>query len=107
MQAAFQVERADMEKVVGIGGVFFRASDPKALARWYLEHLGVTPVPETYDGDAWRQEAGPTAFAPFERDTDYFGKPTQAWMINFRVSDLDAIVDQLRGAGIAVDVVAE
>jgi len=93
-----------MEKVVGIGGVFFRASDPKALARWYLEHLGVTPVPETEDGDGWHQEAGPTVFAPFERDTEYFGKPTQAWMINFRVRDLDAIVRQLRGAGITVDV---
>ena len=93
-----------MEKVVGIGGVFFRASDPKALARWYLERLGVTPVPEASDGDGWHQEAGPTVFAPFERDTEYFGKPTQAWMINFRVRDLDAMVGQLRGAGITVDV---
>ena len=93
-----------MEKVTGIGGLFFRATNPEALARWYAEHLGVAPVPEKYDGEAWHQDAGPTAFAPFERDTEYFGRPEQAWMLNFRVRDLDAIVNQLRGAGIAVDV---
>ena len=96
-----------MKRVTGIGGMFFRATDPDALARWYAQHLGVAPVPESSDAEAWHQEAGPTAFAPFAHDTDYFGKPTQAWMINFRVRDLDAIVKQLRGDGIAVDVVAE
>jgi len=96
-----------LEKVVGIGGVFFRSSDPEALARWYLEHLGVTPVPETYDGESWHQEAGPTAFAPFERDTEYFGRPAQAWMINFRVRDLDAMIAQLSQSGITVEIDAQ
>ena len=93
-----------MEKVTGIGGVFFRARDPKALARWYREHLGVAPIPESYDGRPWVQEAGPTAFGPFEQDTDYFGRAKQAWMINFRVNDLAAMVAQLEAAGIAVSV---
>ena len=96
-----------MEKVNGIGGLFFRSKDPAALGRWYREHLGVETVPSTYDKQPWRQEAGPTAFAPFPADTEYFGAREQAWMINFRVLDLDAMVLQLRAAGIAVDVDAE
>lgn len=93
-----------MEKVTGIGGVFFRATDPKALAKWYEQHLGVAQVPTSYDEPAWTQEAGQTVFAPFAVDTDYFGSDTQQWMINFRVSNLDAMVSQLSAAGISVKV---
>ena len=78
-----------MEKVTGVGGLFFRADDPSALARWYEVHLGVPKTPETYEELPWRQEAGPTVFAPFPTDTDYFGSAEHQWMINFRVSDLD------------------
>ncbi len=91
-----------MEKVTGIGGLFFRAKDPQALARWYQEHLGVTPVPTNYGAEGWRQEAGPTAFAPFPADTKYFGDDKKAWMLNFRVRDLAAMVAQLRAAGVEV-----
>jgi glyoxylase I family protein len=91
-----------MEKVSGIGGLFFRAADPAGLARWYQQHLGVELVPTDYDTKPWVQEAGPTAFAPFPKDTDYFGNPAQAWMINFRVRNLEAMVAQLRAAGIEV-----
>jgi predicted enzyme related to lactoylglutathione lyase len=91
-----------MERVSGIGGMFFRARDPEALARWYSEHLGIDPVPSTDDERPWWQERGPTAFAPFPADTDYFGRPEQAWKLNFRVRDLDAMIAQLRGAGIDV-----
>src|SRR5262249_47564370 len=70
------------ERVTGIGGVFFRARDPKALAQWYQDHLGVT-------GQVWTQEAGPTALTPFPEKTNYFGDSTKQWMINFRVNDLD------------------
>ncbi len=60
--------------------MFFRAKDPKALAEWYRVHLGVeagyTP---------WNTQAGMTVIAPFPADTDYFGRPEQQWMINFRV----------------------
>lgn len=90
--------------MAGIGGFFFRAEDPAALAAWYAEHLGVARTPTSYDEQPWTQEAGPTVFGPFSADTDYFGRPEQAWMINFRVPDLDAMVVQLRAAGIAVEV---
>lgn len=90
-----------MERAVGIGGIFFRARDPVALARWYREALGV----DTYSderGDVWRPEGGPTVFAPFAADTDYFGRPDQAWMLNLRVRDLDAMRAQLLAAGATV-----
>jgi catechol 2,3-dioxygenase-like lactoylglutathione lyase family enzyme len=96
-----------MERVTGIGGFFFRAQDPEGLARWYADHLGVDPVPGTYDEAPWQQEAGTTVFAPFAKDTGHFGRPEQQWMINFRVRDLAAMVAQLRRAGIEVEVDAE
>jgi glyoxylase I family protein len=91
-----------MEKVSGIGGVFFRAANPSELSAWYETHLGVSPIPTSYDQMPWMQEAGPTVFAPFEASTDYFGKSSQVWMINFRVNDLDKMVSQLQGQGIEV-----
>ena len=93
-----------MEKVSGIGGLFFRARNPTALAEWYQLHLGITPVPASYDEPSWQQEAGPTVFAPFPNETTYFGRESQAWMVNFRVRNLDAMVEQLRAAGIEVKV---
>lgn len=81
--------------VTGIGGVFFRASDPKALQTWYRTHLGISD-----DFAApWQQQAGTTLFMPFSRDTDYFPADKQ-YMINFRVNDLDALLARLREAGI-------
>lgn len=93
-----------MERVSGIGGVFFRANNPEELAAWYEKHLGINPVPSSYDQLPWIQEEGPTVFAPFERNTDYFGKDTQTWMINFRVSDIFRMVEQLRDAGVDVSL---
>jgi glyoxylase I family protein len=94
-----------MEQVTGIGGLFFRARDPDALAQWYRDRLGVALVPSNYEEQPWRQEAGPTAFAPFPETTDYFGPDaTKAWMVNFRVRSLDAMVAQLRAAGVSVEV---
>ncbi len=93
-----------MEKVTGIGGVFFRARDPSALAAWYAEHLGIAAMNGTTgQGDVWTQEAGSTVFAPFEAETDYFGRREQQVMLNFRVRDLDAMLAQLRGAGVPVE----
>ena len=91
-----------MEKVLGLGGIFFRARDPKALAQWYETTLGVSAVPPDYDGEGWWQESGPTAFAPFAEDTGYFGRPEQAFMINFRVRDLAAMILQLQASGVVV-----
>ena len=93
-----------MERVTGIGGFFFRASDPDTLAIWYRDRLGIDPVPETYGQEPWRQQEGVTVFAPFEQDSEMIGPPERTWMINFRVDDLDAIVIQLRRAGDTVDV---
>ena len=92
------------ERVLGIGGFFFRSRDPKALAAWYQDHLGIDPTPTDYNQPVWQQAAGPTVFAPFPKDTDYFGSPTQAWMLNFRVRNLDAMVAQLRATQITVKV---
>ena len=93
-----------MQKVTGIGGLFFRAHDPKALARWYQEHLGISGIPSAAGESPWQQEAGPTAFAPFKETTDYFGDPQKAWMVNFRVRDLDKMAAQLRAAGIEIKI---
>jgi glyoxylase I family protein len=92
-----------MEKVIGIGGLFFRARDPEALGRWYFEHLGITLAPTTQDAPVWEQEAGPTVFSPFPETTDYFGDARNVWMVNFRVRDLEKMVEQLRTAGIDVE----
>ena len=92
------------ECVTGIGGIFFRAKDPAAISQWYVDHLGIDPVPSDYGERSWSQEAGPTVFAPFPQDTDYFGKADQAWMLNLRVRDLGAMVAQLREANIDVTV---
>ena len=93
-----------MERVTGIGGLFFRSKDPEALGQWYKDHLGIDLVPADYDQKPWSQQAGPTVFAPFPQDTDYFGDPNKHWMVNFRVRDLDAIVAQLRARKIEVTV---
>jgi predicted enzyme related to lactoylglutathione lyase len=97
-------EEKIMERVQGIGGFFFRAKDREALAVWYETHLGVTRVASNYDDPPWRSEAGTTVFVPFDQETDYFGERRLQWMINFRVRDLDAMVSQLRAAGIVVEV---
>src|SRR5471030_2708390 len=93
-----------MERVEGIGGFFFKAKEPKVLAQWYADHLGVGPTPQDYGQEPWQQVGGPTAFQPFAATTKYFGRAEQAFMLNFRVRNLDAIVAQLRRAGITVDV---
>jgi len=96
-----------MEKVTGIGGFFFRAKDPKKLAQWYEDNLGVTKTPESYDQEPWRQEQGATVFAPFEEKTEYFGDQRLQWMMNFRVRDLDAMAAQLRASGTDVEIEVE
>jgi predicted enzyme related to lactoylglutathione lyase len=90
-----------MEKVTGIGGLFIRSNEPKKLAQWYADNLGVSLTPKDYGQPSWTQEAGPTVFQPFPKDTKYFHG---SWMLNFRVRDLKAMVAQLRAAGITVEV---
>ncbi len=87
-----------MEHVVGIGGHFLRARDPEALTSWYRDVLGL----DADEMGQWQQEAGPTVFAAFPDDTEYFGRREQQSMLNFRVRDLDAMLAQLRAAGAEV-----
>ncbi|MBX3594840.1 VOC family protein [Sphingomonas sp.] len=94
--------------VLGIGGLFFRAKDPEALADWYREHLGIGGgcIADGADGEAdawtWRVTGGPVVFAPFQADTDYFAAD-KAFMLNLRVSDLEGMLEQLNAAGIAIE----
>jgi glyoxylase I family protein len=92
------------ESVLGIGGFFFRSRDPQQLAQWYQVHLGIDQVPTESGHSGWQQAAGTTAFSPFPLDTGYFGSRQQAWMLNFRVRSLDAMVTQLQKANIEVKV---
>jgi predicted enzyme related to lactoylglutathione lyase len=92
-----------MERVLGIGGVFFKARDPKKLAAWYRETLGVpVEMGETYAPIFSREGGEPTVWSAFAVDTDYFGPGEPQLMINYRVRDLDAMLAQLRSAGVPV-----
>ena len=89
-----------MERVTGIGGLFFLAKDPTAMTAWYAEHLGVS-APPTADADQdWWQDGGPTVFAPY--GTDVLESTGQSLRLNFRVRDLDAMLSQLRQGGVEV-----
>ena len=72
-----------------------RTVDPVALGAWYRDFLGL----DADENGLWLPEAGPTVFATFESETDYFGSRTQQAMVNFRVGDLDAMLAQLRAKG--------
>lgn len=97
--------------VLGIGGLFFRARDPDALSAWYREHLGVGAGCAAEGADEagewhWITAGGPVVFAPFEAGTDYFAADKQ-FMLNLRVSGLDAMLGELGAAGIEVVTKAE
>ena len=87
-----------MEKVLGIGGLFYRSDNPDELARWYERQLGISLVPQGPDDVPWINEQGPTIFTPFAKDSDYFSEDRQ-YMVNFRVRDLEAMLAQLAAAG--------
>ena len=90
------------ERITGIGGVFVRSADPPALAAWYAEHLGIAFEP--WGGAVLRATEGDvTVWALFPADTEYFGAASQGSMVNYRVRDLDAMLAQLREAGVPVD----
>ena len=97
-----------MEHVTGIGGIFFKAKDPKALAEWYVKHLGVPFKPEEggtvfhWDDDP-KTDGGMTIWSAFPDTTKYFGTSTATFMINFRVRDLDALLAQLTAGGVQID----
>ena len=86
--------------ILGIGGLFFRAKDPEKLAVWYKEHFD---IPDGSVGNLWEQQAGPTVFSAFKDDTDYFGSEKQQFMINFRVHDLDGLLETLRAKDVKIN----
>ncbi|MGI4828400.1 MAG: VOC family protein [Janthinobacterium lividum] len=96
-----------MARVTGVGGVFLRSPDPKRLVAWYAEHLGLTI--ESYGAAtfSWTDEVPPgtgsTTWSAFPQDTTYFGEGTQAVMINYRVDDIDGLLEQLGRAGVTID----
>ena len=97
-----------MERVTGIGGIFFKARDAEALKDWYRENLGVEPGADGGVIFEWREAEEPegkgyTVWAPFRDDTTYFAPSEAPFMINYRVKDLDRMLDQLRRAGVTVD----
>ncbi|WP_267225513.1 VOC family protein [Dyella silvae] len=90
--------------ITGVGGVFFKAKDPKALAAWYRDVLGM-PV-EAWGGAALRYDAPkhPPALAwnAFPASTKYFAPSESGWMINYTVDDMDALLARLRSKGVTV-----
>ena len=87
-----------MEKIVGIGGIFFKADDADALRRWYQEHLGVEVDP-SYGGAQYDM----TVWSIMKASTKYFEPSQKQFMVNYRVNDLHAMLAQLRAAGAKVD----
>jgi predicted enzyme related to lactoylglutathione lyase len=94
------------KRVTGIGGIFFKAKDPKQLQAWYDEHLNISPLPHSPWGKddtsplfEWRDLDNPdrksyTVFGVFSEDSEYF-ESTSSFMFNFRVKDLDAVLKEL------------
>ena len=96
-----------MARVTGIGGVFFKASDPKALTEWYRTNLGFDVSPWGGVAFRWAEDntngSGTTAWNVFKADTTHFAPSTSSFMINYRVDDLLGLLAKLREAGCAVD----
>ena len=97
-----------MKRVTGIGGVFFKSRDPKALGEWYRTHLGIDV--QDWGGAAFQWQGphnpegiGTTVWSPFAADTDYFAPSSATFMINYRVEDVRALLDILRAEGVEVD----
>ncbi len=93
-----------MERALGVGGVFFKARDPQALAAWYAKHLGVPVEPgQTYGNFAAAAAGEQTVWSAFPTNTEYFGPGNSPMMLNYRVRNLDAMLAQLRAAGAQVE----
>lgn len=95
-----------MKKVTGLGGIFFKCNYPKKVKDWYKDHLGLN----TDDWGAtfnWRHDDDPdkkgsTQWSTFSNDTKYFDPSEKQFMINYRVDDLVALVDQLKAEGVTI-----
>jgi predicted enzyme related to lactoylglutathione lyase len=99
-----------MQRVIGLGGIFFKAQDPEKLAAWYKKHLGLNV--EDWGGVSFQENAGAElkpkrqshiVWSPFEGDTKYFAPSEKPFMLNYRVHDLAEVVEALRNEGVVVD----
>jgi hypothetical protein len=95
-----------LKRVTGIGGVFFKCKDPKKLRAWYAEHLGLTTnsygaVFEWYQGGDSTKK-GFTQWSPFKENTTYFAPSDKDFMINYRVENMELLVDVLKKEGVTV-----
>ena len=95
-----------MKKVTGIGGIFFKSKDPKAINEWYKTHLGfnTSPYGTTFE---WRDNEDPTkkgttVWNPFKDETNYFEPSVKEFMINYRVENLEALVEELKKEGVTI-----
>lgn len=95
-----------MKRVTGIGGIFFKARDPKALGEWYRTHLGLDVAEWGGVAFRWAEDpqagTGTTIWSPFSADTGYFAPSDAPFMVNFRVADLHALLAALRAEGCQV-----
>jgi predicted enzyme related to lactoylglutathione lyase len=96
---------AQVKRVTGIGGIFFKAKDPKGLTDWYRQHLGVPADESGMWLFRWAADGTPgmTVWSAFPEDTEQFGPEAARCMINYRVADIDAILEALRLEGVLVD----
>jgi predicted enzyme related to lactoylglutathione lyase len=100
-----------MEQVLGIGGVFFKAKDPKGMVAWYRTNLGIQSK-GGYADFSWRdkdhpEKMGHTAWRIFQTNTTYFGQSSSSLMINYRVANLDRMLEQLRSSGAKIEKVED
>lgn len=95
-----------MKRVTGIGGIFFRCKDPKEMKSWYEKHLGFKT--DEYGGAfEWRQAENPkksgyTAWSPMKEDTKYFDPSEKQFMINYRVENLEHLLEVLKTEGVQI-----
>ncbi len=90
-----------MARVIGIGGIFFKAKDPDTLRAWYRDRLGVDVA--DWGGAVFPDADGMTVWSVFADRSEHFAPSTSPFMINYRVDDLDALLGDLRAAGCDVD----
>jgi len=93
-----------MAHITGVGGIFFKSKDPKALAAWYRDVLGIKV--ESWGGAMLRYDAPGhppmVVWTPFSEKTDYMAPSTREFMVNFAVDDLDAYVAMLKSKGVTI-----
>jgi predicted enzyme related to lactoylglutathione lyase len=95
-----------MKRVTSLGGIFFKCKDPDKIKEWYSKHLGF--ITDKYGTSfEWRQsdhhnKKGFTAWTPFSQDTKYFEPSSKEYMINYRVENIEELVEELKKEGVTV-----